>query len=804
MGSAVEGVLQDILDVVVAVVVIAIVIIFPIETLILAYISRDFESFISDQFATILSIFGIVPEDLVAVNVHSQLLFENNTTVPDLLTQIAITNSKTGTGILSLLAEGSNRARAQYHNYYRKAKYETVGGLPTTNIMNSVVPKDAIKAQIDLDFSISSTLRITSKSVPTKYETVYSYLYKTYGYSILNNRMVVTAIVRAVNAATINYNYLTDQYDMETYRPGIRRTNTVVTISPIYTDVGDPPVSTHTADNVHTVVTVTTIYTEETIVDSITTTDEEVAIGSVLASDDTVDVEGGTTLGIAAISVAAAPATLHYIASFYTSNQLDYNYWIYELGSGIAALDDVSTYITDLDMMPVVSLRNNSISVTADPLSNAYLDAKNLLGTIGITPESILSSIEDNPDIANIESAYVHFGVDPTVVDPDIAKALFLTFDYVYTNTTLVRDDVKSYSVVMKEGDYNASLLWRNFTKTTNIGVISTLGQCTNEVVSIIASEIPNIDYDLSLSTDPITNPKTISEYTEYLRLRKQVSATEYEELLLSHLVVSTFISNGVFSSTTSAILAEGAISIPISKFILDKLTPLEQTALFTKSLRLSIYSLNVTHLDYYQTEAFANALQIVIYIIAIVVLIFTWYTGPGGMEGFLALAQGILYALAASYAFKLLLESTDNVYLKALYTVLYVAAMVYRGGGFDAGGEVFTITNVLMSVNAFTQTFNSITMDKMSALDKEIETSRDTVSDMNQELQDAISAEPTGLDTDFVVGLISMNLQYGTISSVDAMMYQARDVQFDAIRITVSDYYTNQFDYDKYYDTGL
>ena len=69
---------------------------------------------------------------------------------------------------------------------------------------------------------------------------------------------------------------------------------------------------------------------------------------------------------------------------------------------------------------------------------------------------------------------------------------------------------------------------------------------------------------------------------------------------------------------------------------------------------------------------------------------------------------------------------------------------------------------------------------------------------------QDAISAEPTGLDTNFVVGLISMNLQYGTISSVDAMMYQARDVQFDAIRITVSDYYTNQFDYDKYYDTGL
>ena len=576
-------------------------------------------------------------------------------------------------------------------------------------------------------------------------------------------------------------------------------TSTTVSVSPHYTEVGEePPIMTHTGDMVTTTTNMAFQIDESTQACYTNISESIVPIGSVSPSSKSTS-ESVDDYDRLVISVPMAALVKHYIIRYVEQGSSEIRYWNYEVGiEGAEELDIGDNYVTSLEMLPVIPIRTNSISVNADKESVAYKEAKEILNTISIDVDTIVTGIEANEQIADIRSAYIHFGIDPSLQDKTSAKALYFMFNYIYEDTVLVSGNTSSYLVTLTEGDYNATLAWKDFVRTTKTGVAAKVNEYSSTV------ELRNFEPSFN---DDVLVPS--SEKTA-LVLCKQISSTQYIEYQISNLSTTTLIKHNEFADASMDILnrsqeGDSNIVIPLSRHFIEQLTPIEQMELFSKSLRMSIYALNVTHLEYYQTRGFAEFIEVLMYVAAVVIFVFTWYTGGFTSTAFITAVLGLLIGMAAAYAFKLLLESTDNPLLKAIYAVLYIAVMIYTGT-FDASNLGITLANqIVFSISAFVDVANSILEDKYDALDNDREEMLDVSRKANKELNDAISVEADYLSTWDVQKIATIPLIDPFLDSVDTMIYRAGPgIQQDAIRLTVTDYYKYKFDYEAFYEVGV
>ena len=832
-----------VLKVVVAVAVVLVASSMPIATLIGASVSDSFESFMSEQVGVVLGLFGIDDEDQVSVNVSDSLLFDqDDDTVANLLTQVALTHQKTDRGIIDILMESSNRARGSYTNYYNKGDTGAYSkGLPETNLRARTIPEEDILDIIDSIYVVSATALASSQGVPSKEEWTYFNLYEDYGYESSANEMVYTGVVYGVR--DIEYNYIDDTYTVTLGRRSTVTTTTTVEVVELFEYVTTKVVTTTTItvssidesyDNVNTTVTEQTTITgtatgiisdttielsnideivdvgtvvdstsevveesveninyvdqvtttvevdrdvvEGTIQESLTSTVEEVPIDSVEASVDVNTVTDNDYESTALVYNAPA-ATAHFVTK-YTTDGTNVRYWIYEIGSGgYAALDDTNQYITSLEMLPIVSIRNNKTSLVEG--STEYKEAEEILSTIGVDVGTMIEGIEENDDIEYIESAHIYFGVDPTVEDPIIAKAVYETFDYVYQDSDLYDGESSSYLATIQEDKYNASLSWDSFGRSSVVGSIGSVGTYTNSVEVDVVTKVDSAG----------------AEYTEdvdVLVLRKQISETTYVEYRISYLVSTTFIKNGGFANVTAATLtSDKTLTIPISKFFINQFSGLEQLDLFTKSLRMAVYAIQVTHLRYYQTESFAKFIKVVMYIIAIVIFVFTWYTGGASSASFVAAVQSVLAGYAVSRAFVYLLNKTDNKIAQALLTVVAVAVASYTGDVNGAANVAF------LSVNMLTTAVNVHIEQGYSNLEDDMEKFQTDYEERQEELDEASEDASVG-DIEFIATLQklpSVNEYY--YAKKGSIQYQY-DALFDYDRVTGVTYYEQAFDIGK------
>ena len=791
--SAVVDSLGDIVDAVIGAVVLSslavFTITFPFIGITLFEMSKEYRDFLSGQLANTLVIFGIGPEDVVSVNISDTLLFSEDTNVSETLTQIALYHAKSDTGIITLMSQATSRTRASYNNYFYKGESGQYSpGLPDTTISSTTIPREKLKIIIDAEYGISATIVTATRNIPTQEDYIYSKLYTSYKYDSLSNSMKYLDVI--YNIITIDYDYGSNTYEVI-----IARKSTVVTTTTI-TVVEEDDIATAT-----TVVEVKRVLAEGEIIESTTTSSAEVSVGTP-SSVEKVYVEDSMYEPYYLTYDASANVN-YYVVSFYTVDNSKLYHWVYEIGSeAYPEIEVGDPYITNLEMLPIVALRNNKISITEDISSPEYLEAKDILATIGLSPDTLLESIESNPDVGSIESAHIHFGVDPKVSDPIIAKALFSMFEFIY-NDSLVSVNADSYTIVTTEAKYNATLSWKGYNKTTNIGIVAELNECTNEIVNIPTGEVTdNVLYNSTIPEDLITNPKTLEETVRTLVLQKQVTGTEYEEYRITYLTSSTFIQNAGFYGVATGTMDVGVLTIPISKFLIDKLTPIEQMELLTRSLRLSVYAIQITHLKYYQTEAFATLIQVIMYIVAIVIFVFTWWSGGATSAAFIAAVEGLLYALAAAYAFKLLLDSTDIVWLKAVITIIYIAVAVYAGGG-EIEGFISSDT-LLFSVSAFTEMSTSILVDKYEDLELESQKFIDSSTAAFKTLEEKSNEFNSYLSTDFVSGLATTSEIQKYIIGPDFMIYRAVGMQYEFGLLKGGGIYDNIYDYDKYYKVGM
>lgn len=801
--SAVVDFVNDVIDVVVAITVTVLAIAMPTVFYTLSLLSEDFKDFVLEQMGVVMSWLGIEAEDIIETFVSDQRLLPD-ATMDSFITQLALKHELTQFDIIDIFAQETAAIRNSFNSYYNNGETEYSQGLPTTTLSSLSVPNN-INTYIDTEYGITSVVLSPSVKIPTKDEYLAYQLHNNYNYYPAHNTLEYLEEVCPVTLT--EYNFLNDEYDITITRATHTITETTVTISAyieayttysgvvqysigdhvmydngvtvaaykaIQATLGNLPTDTVywelvDYDNKNTTTTVTTSYDTGGIA-FVDVVSEDVLIPSGSEVDsyvtDSPGVEG--TEGFI-LHEPAFIASNHFVIQYYDSalTSTDWVYWIYKIGSGTyPILDDLNLSTTNLNMLPIIELRRSTVNINNDKLSPSYLETKAILDLIGVDVDLTIDSIESNPDIDSIEDAYIYFGLDIKDESPLVAKMVYDLFAFMYYDNLDVTTG--EYKATISEGAFNASLTWSSQTKTITSGTIGPIG--TNQITTGV-----NIT---------VSRQETANQYVTYT-MTKMSSLTLIDRDLLWGATVRT------------AATADDTIVIPLSFFFIDNLTPLEQVDIFNRSLRLSVYSAIVTHLEWYETEAFLDLVKIIVTAIGVVLFILSLPAGGAAGSVWMAWGLEMLVYLGAAMAFQQLMQLVDNPWLKALA----VAAAIYVGMQY---GKMDTESALFFAADQITTAITMYSMAGMEALQDEMALFGELYDTVIESFEQAEEAAVDYLTTEFVALLSTIDPVQAYIEGPDLQFYRAVEMQYDWDLVKGGNAYATAFDYDKYYKLGI
>lgn len=709
-----------------------------------------FVKYLDSELEFVMGLFGIEEKDVISTQLTSQRILED-ATVGSLITKCVIEEKRDPSeGILTRLMAYSQTTRGMYRKFYNYGDSTFIDGLPDTNVSASVVDNDVIKSTIDAAYGLNCTILESRLGSTDKVSFVSFILQQEYWYKPYDNTMLYNGYKYKVS--TIDYNYDTDKYDV-VIKAYENRTTTVITTTTVTVTSIDA-----TYDNKHTVISrqTTAIGTVQGMISNVTETisitDETVPKGSVVGNVTTnteVFTANDIVWSTATIRTVAYNATRYYTVKYWYTNTAQWYYWVYENGSGLyPVLDGMTKYITNLEMLPVVTVRNGTVNTNADKNSTRYLQSKAILSYIGLDIDTITDTISQNPGIDNIEDCFIHFGLRPQDNDKIISKALYALFDFLYDSDLA---DNGTYIATFTEDPFNAALKWTNQTRTAVNGIIGSLNYITH-----------------SISGTTLT-------------IKKQVAPEQYAQIVIDGLVVASFIDRGGLTGAVEIPLGNDYFSIPLSYFFISKLSFLDQYELFNKTLLITLYSAQVTHLDWYETPEFANILKIVG--IVLTIISFGAYAAAYGFVAALTMtAIGMVIAIGATMLLKMIIRSTDNKFIHGLAAVLYIAAMVYGasyGIPIDASQLTQMVTYFGTALSATGTVLGTYTEVQSAALSAE----RSIYTQRLQSAFDDIESKKEDFNSMFttqeVAGMMTMQTSQPYLFGVDAQMYRAIQAQY-------------------------
>ena len=709
----------------------------------------------------VMGLFGIKDEDVISTEVATQRIM-NDIDVTNLWTKAALEKMKDDSvGILELVMSYADVSRKSYSEWYHKGKTEFVDGLPTANVHAQAINKAVVKSVVDSVHGINSSI-VSVKLGSTNKEAWSAYvLHDLYGYSTATNLYTYNGHQYALNS--VDYNYTTNKYDVVGYCYETV-TTTVVTTTEVTITVGS------TTDSRRTLVTRTTTSVGSlrgtlssstvTVSDVTDTVTKDSVVGGVSSvTDSTTSVQ--EVAYTHSFSIDAYDAVRYYTV-VYSVGGVD-NYWVYKLGAGTyPTLDAMAgSYVTNLEMLPIVAIRKNLVNVNSSKTSARYLTSKKLLDALSIDIDDLTDSVCRNSNVSDVLDVFVHFGLRPQDTSAVMSKALYSMFEYIYGDSTLMTGG--SYTATFTEDTYNCAVKWSAQSMSSVVGTIGTVGT-----------------YKHTVDGDTLT-------------LKKQVTTTRYSQIVIDGVSALTIIRRDGLSGVKELFMTDASFAIPISYYFINKLNKIEQYELFAKTLLISEYAAHVTHLEWYQTAGFSMVLKVV----AVVLSIFTF----GGSLLLLAIAFAASYAL--TWLLKYVLKHTHNKFLQALAMAVYVVAMVYGASfcGFtDAGALTNMVTMFSTTASAIGSAINIYTGVQMEELNA-------NKSTYETNLNNAFDAIDTANDTyfsDFTTADVLQVEQYKPVSAYvegyDLMFYRAVQAQynfdslFDYDRVK-GDYYAKAFD---------
>lgn len=428
----------------------------------------------------------------------------------------------------------------------------------------------------------------------------------------------------------------------------------------------------------------------------------------------------------------------------------EWRYWLYEYSDGTYAIDPTMSVLSNLSMMPVGILRKDKVSITADKTTEEYKSTKRLLNMLFIDIDDMVASIEENPDIASIDDAFINFAVCPNTTAESVSQVLWLQY-YNIVVVNAVTSNSNAYTASFEEQDVQNSIVWTDHSYTIgNLGVLIN-GQTHEHEVIITPKEV---------FIDPITNKETvITEGGSELILKKQTAPGVYDKISILNMNNMASIEYAGLHKMTLNKIGDDQFTVPLSHYIIQQMSPTEQMQLYQHMLRLDIYCATVTEIAWYESEAFQNLFQLVMVVITI------WTLGAAASVWAAVQQLVINYLILEVVIF--LAELTGNAEFAAIVGIVAMISLsaAGMGAGFDFG-----------SAEGLIKVSTDFADNLTTAYDTETQGLKEDLDDLNQRaearLEELRESEPeqSPITAEFLVAL----------QSVDTTVFPAIKAQYD------------------------
>lgn len=411
---------------------------------------------------------------------------------------------------------------------------------------------------------------------------------------------------------------------------------------------------------------------------------------------------------------------------------VEFRYWIYPHSAGTWDLVPEDVVITDLEMLPLAILRKEKkqLDTLYGTGSNEYITTKMLMARAGLDLQEFLDAIAGNPDIGDIDDAYINYSLQPKDTNKIVSKMLYLQW-YQIIVTSGLQSNIGQFNATIKEGDIENAIVWSEHTFTPGIlGVVTAEG-----------------DY---------THFRTGTTLTmQYQRL-----AGSYDQIVMKNLNGMTSIKYAGYSEVALCKLGDDEFTIPTSWDIFEKVTAQEQMEVYQFLARVDVNAINITHLEWYETQDFWDLFEFALAAIAVITFVYSFGASGSFYAGVVAIVEAFVVNWAIGELILFVAEQTGNNLLGALAGV---AAAVYLNDPSLLSTDALLQADTLLDLSTeFVNNLMFVDSLETQELAKELdETNREAQERIEKELANREDVKAVAVDANFLAAIQSVDTNY-------------------------------------------
>lgn len=377
-------------------------------------------------------------------------------------------------------------------------------------------------------------------------------------------------------------------------------------------------------------------------------------------------------------------------------------YWRYQDDLGTHPTLD-ALFSTTQDSLgkffPFVYFRHKKKSVAKDPNSVEYKSSTKLMKYLGMNYGDLADSINQNPDIDDVEQALFMMGVPADTTNEVEQRYLFDFFNRAYVESGgMVRSSsVKiaslfsatstigrgaETSIVIEDARSKMTLGMTGLYRHLKAGVVAPVGRHSSERV---VQKVTNTSIAYADESDTIGTPYTWESKVPCHYYRKQLTAGIYEELQVYELNMSYRVWEDYETTSDED---KKILLVPVDHSITENYSASDREELYARSFHYVFNSRVVTKIKWYQGAFF----RFVMIVVAVVITILGDYSGSAlsaalmleeyGLAA-LILLEGIMTMAVVNVVMKLFVKLVGAEFA----LVLAAAVALYAGyQAFDAG----------------------------------------------------------------------------------------------------------------------
>lgn len=414
-------------------------------------------------------------------------------------------------------------------------------------------------------------------------------------------------------------------------------------------------------------------------------------------------------------------------------------YWMYQYGAGTyPELDSVFVDSPNVigDYFPNIYFRLNKTNQSTNKSTDAYKVQKKLTKYLGASYDDIAEAIHANPDIRDVEQAFLTMGIPADSQDNLDQEYLYEYFDALYAATdTELRDSSDNFNLASSISRSAISFLSRKKNiplsqtitiqdrvfrmELSNSGILKTRMNGSIGAVGEVTVGTAEFTYQTEVtdSYGSQTISRTVTNRIPYRYYRKQITEHFYDEIQ----VVNAQMKYWIFGKhhTVLGDQAEEILLIPVDRGILKKFNARDTERLVSRSLHFVFNSRVVTKVKWYQQEWFA----VFMVVVAVVITVVSFGADGGSslqaavaaLAGMTAqqlviwVAMKILVFIAVREVFKLFVKvvGIEIAYIAALIAMAYGIKVGLEGTSGSFLGFEVTAQTMMQTVSGIVQGIN-------------------------------------------------------------------------------------------------